>query len=348
MLSRGALDFVKRDHEAILIHGWVLSFDGGTATSFVVSAGDEPVDVVDLTTRQASPDIEAAFPSIRGSDCARFTIRCAVPRSDVPLIRIVPQFGGDGGSALFGLPADAIPRPDKEAVDVIGGDFFQAFEFLSHFIEHGGLEASMDVLDVGCGVGRMAVPLAFFLLPSARYEGFDVAESGVAWATNVISRQFPNFKFRHVDVCNDAYNPSGRLQSVDFAFPYDDERFDFVYLTSVLTHMRGPEVRHYLSEIRRVLRPDGRCLCTCFLLDDEARQLLATGKGTERLIHLVGDGFTSDPELPEKAIGFDSRSFNEWLAAARLDAGLCLLGGWCGRERYASYQDILVLERTGA
>ena len=39
----------------------------------------------------------------------------------------------------------------------------------------------------------------------------------------------------------------------------------YVFLTSVFTHMLPPEVRHYLREVRRVLRPQGRCLMT-FLL----------------------------------------------------------------------------------
>ena len=57
----------------------------------------------------------------------------------------------------------------------------------------------------------------------------------------------PNFRFRHVDVLNRAYNPQGRLDPENFEFPYPQDAFDFVFLTSVFTHMRPPEMRHYLT-----------------------------------------------------------------------------------------------------
>ena len=113
------------------------------------------------------------------------------------------------------------------------------------------------MLEPGCGTGRMAEPLTRYLGPAGSYDGFDVVRTAIDWCESNIASQHPNFHFRHVDVLNHVYNPKGRLDPEAFEFPYPDEAFDFVFLTSVFTHMRPPEMRHYLGQIRRVLRPGG-------------------------------------------------------------------------------------------
>ena len=51
--------------------------------------------------------------------------------------------------------------PPKRIVNINDGDSEKiGKEFLKHFIELGGLKRESDVLDVGSGFGRMAVPLA--------------------------------------------------------------------------------------------------------------------------------------------------------------------------------------------
>ncbi|PFK01104.1 SAM-dependent methyltransferase, partial [Bacillus cereus] len=50
--------------------------------------------------------------------------------------------------------------PPPELDQYVGGDFEKVGkEFLNHFIQIGALKSNEKVLDVGCGVGRMAVPL---------------------------------------------------------------------------------------------------------------------------------------------------------------------------------------------
>ncbi|MCT4572638.1 class I SAM-dependent methyltransferase, partial [Bacillus thuringiensis] len=54
--------------------------------------------------------------------------------------------------------------PPPELVQYVGGDFKKVGkEFLKHFIQIGALKPNEKVLDVGCGVGRMAVPLLNYL-----------------------------------------------------------------------------------------------------------------------------------------------------------------------------------------
>jgi SAM-dependent methyltransferase len=143
--------------------------------------------------------------------------------------------------------------------------------YLRLFVELGSLRQDESVLEPGCGTGRMAEPLTGYLSPAGSYDGFDVVADAIRWCVENISSNHPNFRFRHVDIFNREYNPGGRVDPAAFEFPYADEVFDFVLLTSVFTHMMPSEVRHYLGEIRRVLRPGGRCLMTFFLADHRPR-----------------------------------------------------------------------------
>jgi SAM-dependent methyltransferase len=119
-----------------------------------------------------------------------------------------------------------------------------------------------------------------------------------------IESRHPNFRFRHVDVFNRAYNPTGRLKPESFDFPYAEEAFDFVFLTSVFTHMLPPTVSNYLSEIRRFIRPEGRCLMTFFILNEASLAAARAGRASRRFIH-EGDGYFYDvPDRPEAATAY--------------------------------------------
>lgn len=229
----------------------------------------------------------------------------------------------------------------------VGGEKdFQAIneEFAQYFVTLGGLRPDHRVLDVGCGIGVVASRLTRLLNAQGSYDGFDIVRVGIDWATKNIGRRYPNFRFTHTDVFNKHYNPKGKLDPDTFPFPHPDGRFDFVFLKSVFTHMRPEGVQHYMREIRRVLKPTGRCLATAFLLNDESTALIRAGRSSLALSHDFGGYSVVDPAFPETTIGFPETSFLQW---AR-DAGLQLqppvhFGSWCRREKFLSYQDILVL-----
>lgn len=48
----------------------------------------------------------------------------------------------------------------------------------------------------------------------------------------------------------------------------------------MFTHLSPADRDNYLREIRRVLRPGGRCFATFFLLDVEAEQAMAQGRAS--------------------------------------------------------------------
>ena len=225
------------------------------------------------------------------------------------------------------------------------GDFEQiGRNFRDHLTNHAGLRRDSRVLDVGCGIGRMAIPLTETLGPEGSYDGFDVVEAAIRWCRRNITRRHPNFRFTVVEARNGVYRPRGREDASSVRFPYADASFDVVLLASVFTHMRTPAVAHYLGEIRRVLRPDGRALVTAFLLDDESRRSIASKRADIIFDIPMGEhAMTAVPDQPESAVALDGA----WFLAETAAAGLVLdgemhAGSWRGHPA-AEHQDLLVL-----
>ena len=244
--------------------------------------------------------------------------------------------------------ADAVDRargrhdplvPPRRLQFVGAGDFVATGdEFLAHLTELAGLTPASDVLDVGCGIGRIARPLEQYLTTGS-YAGFDVDPRGIAWC----AERYPTdrFAFTLADLHNARYNPAGTASARDYRFAYDDDRFDVAVMTSVVTHLQAPEAEHYLAEALRVLRPGGRLLGTFFLLDDDSRAALRAGRAT---IPFPTDDeeaemAVADPDLPEEAVAFDERWVRERLDVRSIDQGT-----WRGMPSppARSYQDIVV------
>jgi len=137
------------------------------------------------------------------------------------------------------------------------------------FIGHAGITPESKVLDVGCGCGKIARPLARFLSDGGEYHGIDITHAAIDWCRQAYE-SVSNFHFHLADIASSRYNLTGRVSAENFHFPFDDHKFDFIFLGSVFTHMLPGEVGNYLSEISRVLKPEGKCLATFFILDDEA------------------------------------------------------------------------------
>lgn len=239
--------------------------------------------------------------------------------------------------------------PPRAMIFVGDGDFEKTGQqFLQHFVELAGLRPDDRVLDVGCGIGRMAIPLTGYLSPRGEYWGFDIVKMGIHWCQRHISTKFKNFHFLHVDIYNRTYNPSGKIQARDFKFPYEPNYFDFVFLTSVFTHMLPADMENYLLEIARVLKPEGKYLITFFLLNEESERLMHAGQSSLDFRYKLDGCRTIDLNNPEAAIAYDEGEIKDLFK--RL--GLELLepvgyGAWCKRDVFLNYQDIIIGKKQG-
>jgi len=244
-----------------------------------------------------------------------------------------------------------LPSPDPNSVFVGDGDFRAVgAEFLGHFIRKGGLKPDARVLDIGSGIGRMAVPLTQYLDPAkGRYAGIDPVAGGTNWCRQHISALYPNFQFQHIDIAHALYNPRGAVDGHHLVLPFPDKSVDFVIMTSVVTHLAADEVKVYLREIARVLAPGGKLFMTAFVVDDIAARD-RHGKRDPRLsFERSGAGpCWYVPELPPlAAVGFENGFLDRALAGVGLTLELKSFGHWRGVVS-DHYQDLFIATRGGA
>lgn len=250
------------------------------------------------------------------------------------------------GTALDALEALAGRRrpltPPRRLWHLIGSrsmDFHGSGAEFRDFLIQNGLQPGHKVLDVGCGLGRLAVALTGYLDADGAYEGFDIMPTAIRWCRHITAAH-PNFRFRLVDLQSDRYHRSGAAPASRFVFPYPDDSFDFVVLASVFTHLLPADIKNYLAEIARVLRPGGRCSISWFLLTPQTRKALAAGNSLYSFAH-AGDGYwAEDPLLPEAAIAFDEAGVLALYDALGFDIAARFPGLWPGAP--ISSQDIVI------
>lgn len=225
-------------------------------------------------------------------------------------------------------------------------------DLVAALVSRAGLGPSSHVLEVGCGCGRVALPLRGILSGSGSYSGFDVDEEMVRWCAATF-RDSPAFRFVALDVYNQRYNPRGKVRPSQLRFPYDDESADLVCLHSVLTHLLPPELETYLSEVRRVLRPGGTAWITYFLQNPQVESWRASHPDD----FPFPDTWEGHPvrrrDLPEAGIAYGESFVEQVYARLGLVAREKLYGSWAGRTPTlpapdVNFQDVVLTVRRGS
>ncbi len=219
-------------------------------------------------------------------------------------------------------------------------------KYLKYFIDLCNLKPNHYILEVGSGMGRIARAIAQFLEQSGHYDGIDIVKTGVEWCTRVITKNYPNAKFQQINLYNKHYNPKGTYKAVDFQFSFEDERYDFVVLISVFTHMLLDEVEHYLAEIARVLKKGGCCYITYFLINSESLESIKKNELNFKFKCKDNEYYTTDIKVPTKAVAYNENMIrflykkNNFIIKEPV-----YYGRWCGRENTLDLQDIIVARK---
>jgi cyclopropane fatty-acyl-phospholipid synthase-like methyltransferase len=227
------------------------------------------------------------------------------------------------------------------------GDFVEiGNKFLKAAVTHCGLAPSSRVLDIGCGIGRIARPLTTFLGNDGSYHGFDIVADGIKWCT-FHYRKFHHFEFRHFNLKNDLYNLGTSNEASSFVFPYENSVYHMVFAISVFTHMQPDVLKQYLHEVSRVLKADGYMLCTFFLLSNNA-----DGRKTaayRRMFPYSGPGCRlHNLKVKDANVAYEENAIRYAASEADMDVSKIFVGWWsdeANKNDCFDYQDVIILKK---
>jgi ubiquinone/menaquinone biosynthesis C-methylase UbiE len=148
--------------------------------------------------------------------------------------------------------------------------------FRRHLLELTELAGSERLLDVGCGTGMMALRIAV-QYPGCTLYGIDISQKMIAVARRDAKKQGLAVDFRVGSVA---------------ALPYAGDSFDVVTTNIMYHHLDLAQKRRAVSEIARVLKPDGRYVSAEFgpRARNALQRHLAKGEYTLYPSHLTEAG----------------------------------------------------------
>lgn len=276
-----------------------------------------------------------------------------LPRPLVNLLRACRHFAYlsltpfDYLSRLVNGKADFPPLHLRRHVGPLRTFEASGAEFMAYLRLLLGMRPGERILDIGCGCGLMALYLKDYLDERGGYDGVDLHRPSIEWCRGHLSGRHRNFRFEHIDVKSLAYNPRGERKGDGFVFPYDSRAFDVVLLKSVFTHMRPAEIDNYLREVGRLLKENGRCLATLFLLNQEQEALAAEGRNALEFSFGEGEWRYAYEHSPESASAYDEGYILGLLGKHGLRLREPIrYGRWSGRSGGLSFQDMLTIERA--
>jgi len=252
-------------HPILRIEGWLASRHGRSPARIQFRAGQEAV--VDLQPNRERPDVvealEPEFP-VASTRCG-FIAHVELPTvSGAQLVPVAIEVLDDeflyrGTLTVRHTDAPPLQRADyastweresadeelaKVAVIGVGDEAYYAStarDTVAILQRTVGIDPSDDVLEIGCGVGRVGSALAPLC---HRWVGADVSANMLGHARRRL-HDHPNIELVQVNGWD--------LHQIP------DASIDVAYSTIVFMHLDEWDRYAYVREARRVLRPGGRC-----------------------------------------------------------------------------------------
>lgn len=216
---------------------------------------------------------------------------------------------------------------------------------------------TIDMLDVGCGIGRLYLSGKAFLDDGGSYTGLDIGKHQID-ASKVHFANVENAEFIFYDASNAVY--SGAVKADPQTWPLGDKKYNFITALSVWTHLCEEDWCGYLQQVSDRLTGDGRAMISFFILDEyyEASLPGRTDKiskyypqpETKWIFDASAYGskdwfYPSWAADPETAIGVRKKAFHKAVADAGLVVEKMYPGSWKERQGLF-FQDIVIFKKA--
>lgn len=207
-----------------------------------------------------------------------------------------------------------------------GGEYIAYLKLLC------ALKMGDSMLDIGCGCGLMCLPinengpLSEYLGPTGNYVGLDIDWQLIKWCKGHLSNDNTSFFWLPDDEAFKLDAPHGS--------------YDVILAKSLFTHLLPSETQDYLEELGKLLKPEGRCLATFFLMTETEPQ----GRYTFKHPGSTSAYYLERPSKPEAAVAYNETWLLSKLKALEFSVDV-YYGSWRGNKKGLSFQDIVILRR---
>lgn len=235
--------------------------------------------------------------------------------------------------------------PDEQFVDLIGPSmrpghptYAKVGELYARAVIN-AVGIGNNVLDIGCGFGRVAEQLARNNWVGS-YMGLDCFAPAIVECQARYSMN-PLFQFEHLNLHSARYNPEGVPIEGEF-LQQPDDTYHAALGISLWTHLNEDDAQAFLGEARRVLKSGGKLLATWFLVHPEDEQPILDGASAGPLRVEVAPGVWTSGGLLENAVGYSREMVLGWYAAAGFEVEFEEQGNWHGNLTGTHFQDFII------
>jgi SAM-dependent methyltransferase len=222
------------------------------------------------------------------------------------------------------------------------------YEFVAYLRLLAGLRSGDSLWDLACGCGLLELALED-LGWQGKLTGTDISNPCIDWARKHIETRLPGHKFVQMDIYNEAYNRTGKLNTEAWLNTFSGIGFDVVIAKSLFTHVLPDEQIVYLKSIADRLKPGGRALLTFFVRSEDQDRLAASGKNRMSFQTYSEDKRCAvyRPVAPQAAVAYDQHYLEERFREAGFNMQSYKFhpGAWTGNPAGLSFQDIIVAEK---
>ncbi len=203
-----------------------------------------------------------------------------------------------------------------------------------------------QILDIGCGAGRIGIHFLNYLCQQGKYIGIDIRRDFIDYCNENISILKDNFKFHFIDVYNGAYSREGKLKANEVTFPVEDDSQDIIIMWSVFTHMNLNDIDAYLREIYRALKKGGMFIASLNVYNEFIHNQIKLDKSHLDIKFKIDENsYTLDKEVPEWGFAHKEEKLKELYWKHRFIISEIKYGIWPCKELTGEFHDCIIVQK---